>query len=54
MYVVARTLSNRPTLMHKLAVRGEFKTQCGLDMSGWSRAYFPIPVPQILCKKCGE
>jgi len=52
-YVIARTPSSRPTLMHAVSLTDLELTRCGLDTSGWSRAYTGQPVPQILCKRCG-
>lgn len=60
MYIIARTAKQRPTLMHKLSPRifhegtaGQNMTVCGIDIRGWSRAYFTEAIPQVLCKKCG-
>lgn len=50
LFIIARTASHRPTLMHVL-VNLE-KTACGLDVSAWSRAYLEKPVLQIMCLKC--
>lgn len=50
-YILARTASGRPSLMHKLGTAN--RTLCGLDITLWSRAYLATPISQILCKKCG-
>jgi len=54
MFIVARTTSGRPSLQHAVDGYLEDTTSCGLDITGWSRAYQSIPIPQILCKKCGR
>jgi hypothetical protein len=52
MYVIARTAKGRPTLMHKVYHSDSGFTVCGQVLWAWSRAYFPAPIPQVLCKKC--
>ena len=52
MYALARSSTGRPTLQHKTDDMNT--TLCGLDMRGWSRAYQPTPIREILCKKCGK
>jgi hypothetical protein len=52
-FVVARTGSGRPSLMH-LTDTNILVTRCGLIMRGWSRAYTNTPIPAILCKKCAK
>lgn len=54
MYIIARTRSNRPSLMHRLNVVDTSWTACGISLFGWSRAYFKVAVPEVLCKKCGR
>jgi hypothetical protein len=49
-YVVARTMSKRPSLQHFTPDHN--KTSCGLDISGWSRAYMRTEIKEILCIKC--
>lgn len=49
-WVIARTARKRPTLMHLVADGG--KTACGSDLTGWSRAYFDAPIPQVTCIRC--
>lgn len=54
-YVIARTARQRPTLMHALsALHGNQPgvTKCGVNTTGWSRAYFNQPIPQVMCLKC--
>lgn len=51
-YVIARTPSSRPTLMHALSWVDPALTRCGLDTTKWSRAYMSSPVPEILCQRC--
>jgi len=51
-WVVARTARKRPTLMHLLDPNRPGLTVCGVDVSGWSRAYFEMPIPQIECLNC--
>lgn len=52
MWALARTGTRRPSLMHKLRDDAIHLTLCGLDMSGWSRAYFETPIPQVECLRC--
>lgn len=49
-WIVARSASKRPTLMHMLVSFD--RTACGLDIRGWSRAYLEVPIPQIVCLHC--
>lgn len=49
-YVVARTMSKRPSLQH--FTPDHDKTACGIDISGWSRAYMKTEIKEILCLKC--
>ena len=49
-YVIARTAARRPTLQHILTP-GE-TTACGLDVSGWTRAYQRERIGQIACLRC--
>lgn len=51
-WVVARTARKRPTLMHMLDPDRAGYTVCGVEVSGWSRAYFDAPIPQIECLRC--
>ena len=51
-YVLARTAGGRPALQHK--TDDHDVTLCGLDITGWSRAYTRTPIKEILCKKCGK
>lgn len=55
-YVIARTASKRPTLQHKLASDSVWpdSTECGLDITKWSRAYQAEPITEILCRKCAR
>jgi hypothetical protein len=52
-FVIARTARDRPSLMHKLSEEYEYLTSCGVDVTGWSRAYLAEPIPEVLCKRCG-
>lgn len=53
LYVIARTAKHRPTLMHIVGQSGQSNyTECGVFISGWSRAYFDAPIPQVLCLRC--
>lgn len=51
-WIIARTKSKRPSLMHLIDTEYIYETRCGLDVYGWSRAYFNLPVPQVACMKC--
>jgi len=53
MFVVARTVNKRPSLMHLVNFPGD-RTACGLDMGGWSRFYTETAIPAILCYKCAK
>lgn len=48
-YVIARTGSSRPSLMHLLPPGVGSVTACGIDVSNWSRAYTNQPIEQVLC-----
>lgn len=52
MYALARSSTGRPTLQHR--TDDMINTYCGLDMRNWSRAYQPVAIREILCKKCGK
>lgn len=52
MFVIARSASKRPTLMHKLSTGSSSLTACGISTAGWSRAYFDKPIPQVMCLHC--
>lgn len=52
MYLIARTATKRPSLMHKITEDNYDKTICGLDVSHWSRTYTGTPILVILCMKC--
>jgi hypothetical protein len=49
-YVVARTMSKRPSLQHFTSDHDQ--TACGLDIRGWSRAYMKVEIREIFCLKC--
>lgn len=49
-YVVARTMSKRPSLQH--FTQDHDQTACGLDIRGWSRAYMKVEIKEIFCLKC--
>lgn len=49
-YVVARTMSKRPSLQHFTSDLD--MTSCGIDISLWSRAYMKTEIKEILCLKC--
>lgn len=51
-YVIARTARQRPTLMHRVMSSNPHATACGVQIVGWSRAYFTEPIPQVLCLRC--
>lgn len=51
LYVLARNAGGRPTLQHKLVDGSSSMTACGYDCSGWSRAYMPRRIDEILCRK---
>lgn len=51
-FVIARSSKGRPTLQHLL--QADDVTSCGLLMTGWSRAYQPLPIRAVLCKKCAK
>lgn len=48
-YVIARTGAGRPSLMHLLPPGVGSTTACGIDVSGWSRAYTHQPIREVLC-----
>jgi hypothetical protein len=50
LYVIARSLSKRPTLMHVVGVKS--RTLCGTDISMWSAAYRQDVIKEVLCIKC--
>lgn len=52
MYVVARSFTKRPTLMHVLNASHPDRTLCNVDLTRWSRAYLDEVIPQILCTRC--
>lgn len=49
-YVIARTAAKRPTLMHKVV--SATHAACGVRIDTWSRAYFNVAIPQLLCRNC--
>lgn len=51
-YVIARTPSSRPSLMHKTREDDIGMTLCGRDITAWSRAYMGTLIPQIFCLRC--
>jgi len=52
MYIVARTRSGRPSLMHRLNSNDLDKTVCGIMVWEWLPAYVSKPLLPILCKRC--
>lgn len=52
-YVVARGLSGRPTVQHKLVPGSATSTGCGRNLSGLSRSYTTDILEAILCKQNG-
>lgn len=50
-FVIARNHLGRPTLMHRLISNQTRMTACGVDTSGWSRAYAKEPIEELLCKR---
>lgn len=52
MFVIARTRRKRPSLMHKLDPDRARTTLCGIDLAGWSCAYFNEVIPQVECLRC--
>lgn len=53
-FMVARTGSGRPSLMHAIHIDDFSTTTCGLDVSRWSRFYVERAIPQVLCKRCAR
>ena len=54
-YLVARTMNGRPSLQHAIHPElGVNYSWCGIDVYGWSRAYSPHPIEQILCIRCAR
>lgn len=53
-FMVARTGSGRPSLMHAVHIYDISTTACGLDASRWSRFYVARAIPQVLCKRCAR
>lgn len=53
-FMVARTGSGRPSLMHAVDLSDFSTTTCGLDASHWSRFYVDRAIPQVLCKRCAR
>lgn len=51
-YVIARTASHRPSLMHRVEPSDLSQTLCGLDMTGWSREYLAAPLDTMVCWRC--
>lgn len=51
-FIVARTANGRPSLQHKLSDTDVDRTECGLEIFRWSRAYTRQMVKEIICKKC--
>lgn len=51
-FVIARTGSGRPALMH--AIAPDDWTQCGLDIRAWSKSYHHDAIPNFLCKRCAK
>lgn len=54
MWVIARTATGRPTLMHQLEEDYGDRSSCGLDVTQWSRAYKAEPIKEIACIKCAK
>jgi hypothetical protein len=52
-YVIARNAGGRPTLQHKLVDGTASVTECGTDVSSWSRAYSYKRIEEVLCKRAG-
>lgn len=52
LFILARTNGGRPSLQHALDPADNDRTQCGLEVFRWSRAYTTQVIPQIVCKKC--
>lgn len=50
---MARGLSGRPTVQHKLVTGSAADTGCGRDLSGLSRSYTDQVLEAILCKQAG-
>jgi hypothetical protein len=50
LYVIARSFSKRPTLMHIVGIHS--RTLCGTDLSMWSAAYRHEPIPEVMCMRC--
>ncbi len=52
-YVVARGLSGRPTVQHRLVAGSAHYTGCGRDLAALSRSYTHEVLEAILCKQGG-
>ncbi len=51
-YVIARTASKKPTLMHQINPQDTNMTVCGWDMSAWSLVYFEKAFDVLMCRRC--
>lgn len=52
MYIIARTVSKRPTLQHILHDDSVTYTLCGLSACMWSRVYMEEEIAIMLCRRC--
>ena len=53
LYVIARTLTKRPTLQHAVLVTDPALTRCGLALLDWPwRHYQREAIPYLLCRRC--
>lgn len=58
-FVMARSASGRPLLMHQLMEGSSGYTLCGRDMYGWSRIFLKPAQAQpiinlMMCSRCGK
>jgi hypothetical protein len=51
LYCVARNASGRPTVQHKLPEGVASITCCGVEITGWSRAYMNFRIEELLCRR---
>ena len=52
-FIISRNATGRSTLMHLIELPG-YITRCGIDTSGWSKAYMPQPITATRWPKCGR
>ena len=52
--IIARAAGGRPSLQHALMLDDPDRSECGLDVTRWSRAYTKFVIPQVMCQKCAR